>query len=438
MEPAASACPDVNALLRVAQGTSDDGELSAVELHLDGCESCRRALAAAASGGAGQPGRGPAPRLGERVGRYTVEALLGAGGMGLVYAARDPDLDRRVALKLLRNPDGDQATARLRREAQAMARLAHAHVVPVFELGAWEGRLFLAMELVEGDTLAGLARRGASRPELLRAMVESARGLAAAHAAGVVHRDFKPANVLMGPDGRARVTDFGLARPEGSAVGPTQADDVAALDLTRTGALLGTPAYMAPEQLAGQPADARSDQFAWCVALVELVAGRRPFEGDGAAALAAAMPRGPRLDGVPRSLRRVVARGLALDPAARFPSMQALLAALESAQRRWRQARVALGAAVLASLVAAGVGLMRWRRAPKPIERSQLTLHVDENLLLDEPNLERMAIGDPETVDGRPVDHDQVLLLGLKPGSTHVLLWFDDDSRRQIDVQVQP
>ena len=339
-------CPDENTLTRFAHGQAD--LLPALEAHLDGCESCRRAVAAAASTQtlpSAPVSRELAP--GQRVGRYEIERELGRGGMGVVYQARDVTLDRRVALKLLHARRDDAAQARLLREAQVMAKLAHPHVVPVFELGEWQQEVYLVMELVTGVTLeAWLKREKHTTREVVDHFVSAGRGLAAAHAAGVVHRDFKPANVLVGLDGRVRVTDFGLSRP-----GPTlelPATDSAVV--TRDGAIVGTLAYMAPEQLDGKVADERSDQFSFCVALVEALQGMRPFEGESWTQLSQSLSVAPRLRGVPSALRGVLKKGLARERSARFASMTALLNALERARVRTWPGWVGVGVAAAAAV----------------------------------------------------------------------------------------
>ncbi len=293
-----------------------------------------------------------------RIGRFTLLGLVGSGAMSVVYAAYDEKLDRRVALKLLRAPLalGDE---RLRREAQAMARLAHPNVVAVHDFGDWEGRLFLAMELVKGPTLdAWLTAHRRTWKEIVEVFLQAGRGLAAAHEHNLVHRDFKPVNVIVGEDGRTRVLDFGLVRVAEQAGAPAAAPGAAArrgtaparpgtLALTEAGACPGTPAYMGPEQRAGGAADARSDQFSFCVALHEALFGARP----GAAPAAGhARCEGP----IPLQLARVLERGLREDPAARWPSMGHLLAALERLRwpaRRWRLRAVLLGTAALVAAV---------------------------------------------------------------------------------------
>ncbi|MCA9713669.1 MAG: serine/threonine protein kinase, partial [Myxococcales bacterium] len=286
-----------------------------------------------------------------RVGRFVVERRLGAGAMGVVYLARDPELDRAVAIKHL-HPRVDEADAagqgqrRMRREARVMARLNHANVVNIHEVGVDDGRVFLAMEYVDGVTLSDwLAADERGWRAILSMFLQAGDGLAAAHAADVVHRDFKPDNVLVSGAGQVKVTDFGLASEAGwgaaelgrsSEFGLTTLDDAragrstgASTTLTRTGALLGTPRYMSPEQFLGRPADARSDQFSFCVALYEALYGVRPFAGEGLSALADAVLAGrlrarPRGGDVPSWIVDVVERGLARAPERRWPSMDAL------------------------------------------------------------------------------------------------------------------
>ncbi len=355
----------------------------------------------AASGSAPARPPGAAPVPGDTIGRYVIERVLGAGGMGVVFAAHDPDLDRRVALKLLHagGTTESEARTRLLREARAMAKVNHPNVITVYEVGTAGGVDFVAMELVDGTNVADWLRE-TPRPaaEVLRVLGAAGRGLAAAHATGLVHRDFKPANVLLARGGKVVVTDFGLARAfddaalaatlpaatAGTATGTATSAAAAspALDatlaadapdatprpasprtdsadlsstLTRTGALLGTPAYMAPEQFAGQAAGPRADQYALAVALWEGLAGARPFRGGSFDELRQAVERGAAADGdrIPRRVRAVLERALARDPAARWPDLEAMLTALERAQRRPRQLAVAGGALVVAAGVAA-------------------------------------------------------------------------------------
>ena len=291
-----------------------------------------------------------------QIGRYTVLKALGAGGMGVVYAAFDTDLDRKVAIKLLHN-DGAAVGpetighSRLLREAQAMAKISHPNVLQVFEAGTHAGQVFLALELVEGSTLeAWLSAEKRDWRSILATFLQAGRGLQAAHEVGLIHRDFKPENVLVDRAGRVRVMDFGLARATGSIEHvPTASQELRSSSqllrrLTLTGSVMGTPLYMAPEQHLGGATDPRTDEFAFCVALYEALYGQRPFAGDDLQTLDHNVISGeirepPRERRVPVWLRKAVLRGLATDPGARFPDMTALLAELGrdpgAARRRW-------------------------------------------------------------------------------------------------------
>jgi eukaryotic-like serine/threonine-protein kinase len=312
---------------------------------------------------------------GATVGRYVVLTRLGAGAMGVVYAAYDPELDRRVAIKLLEHTlaeagatysgggsrGGRPAGAghnRLLREAQALAKLSHPNVVAVHDVGEHEGRVFIAMELVAGRTLrAWLSEEKPRWQEVLDVHVRAGRGLAAAHAFDMVHRDFKPDNVMLGDDGRVRVMDFGLARTRETADG-VDASELPSHEPGGDGswapnsAMVGTPAYMAPELLEGtHPPEATADQFAFCVSLWEALYAQRPFRGSTIMELATNVLEGklvapPASAKVPRWVRRVLQRGLAIDPRQRWPSMAALLEALSSGRRRarWRKASLAVAA----------------------------------------------------------------------------------------------
>jgi serine/threonine protein kinase len=282
-------------------------------------------------------------RPGEVVDRYRIVSLLGAGAMGHVYRAHDPDLQRDVALKILRRQEAG-LEKRLFREAQALARLDHPHLVTVHDVGACGGVVFVALELVEGVPLSLWMREpGRTLRERIDALLAAGRGLAAAHAAGVVHRDVKPDNVMVEPDGNVEIVDFGLARGIGERDDAREPDasDAFALDLTVTGAILGTPAYMAPEQHAGDPADARSDQFSFAVTCWEAIHGVRPFAGRRHAEIAAAVLAGELREPtarVPARLNAALRRALACEPEQRFPDLRALLAAIEDAmQPRWKR-----------------------------------------------------------------------------------------------------
>ena len=320
---------------------------------------------------------------GDAVGRYLVLKTLGEGGMGVVYQAYDPELDRRVALKLLRQDvvfdesDPSMGRARLLREAQAMARLQHPNVVSVFDAGTFDKKVFLAMELVEGST-AKIWMRSKRQPwrEVLRVFSEAGRGLIAAHSAGMIHRDFKPDNVLLPKEGQARVTDFGLARavdsqePELRRALALDADDAPseggdlATPLTRTGTIMGTPAYMAPEQVVAAPVDARTDQFSFCVSVYEALYGERPFKTKADPRKPPKLRDIPPNSDVPAWIRKILLRGLEFDPEKRWPDMASLLAALadDPAVRRKR----ALRSGALGFSIAVLVGTIAWLVTHRP------------------------------------------------------------------------
>ena len=360
------ACLDDELIARFASGQGTDLERATVEAHVDTCAGCRRRVAALAAAPVVEsfvarddldtepvepdaapvapPSRGE-PRLGDRIGRFVTLRVVGRGGMGVVVAAHDPELDRQVAIKLVRPAVWRLASAEarelLRREARAMARLVHPHVVTVHDLGTVDDQLFVAMELVDGASLDEW-RQEAPRTwrELLDVCVQAGRGIAAAHRAGLVHRDVKPHNVLVDREGRARIADFGLA----------------ALVREHAGSRDGTPAYMSPEQHGGRDVGPASDQFSFCVMVHEALFGVRPFPGATAAEIGLAVEEGalrppPRRSPVPARIRRALVRGLSRDPAARFPTMEELLAALAP---RAGLRRVVIPAA-LAIAAAAGV-----------------------------------------------------------------------------------
>jgi tetratricopeptide (TPR) repeat protein len=288
------------------------------------------------------------------VDRFRIETRLGAGAMGTVYAAHDPRLDRRVALKLMHGAGLDpDASERVDREARALAKLRHPNVVTVHEVGEHEGDRFLAMDLVEGETLRSWMEQRPGWRKVVDVFVQAGRGLAAAHAAGLVHRDFKPDNVLV-EDGHARVVDFGFARAEAHEPTEGTAYRGAAMDASvRASTIAGTPAYMAPEAQLGH-CDARSDQFAFCASLYEALYGARPFSGDTATQLGAAIATGTlaTVDArgrVPGWLRKVTLRGMSPDPAERWPSMAELVRQIERRLRRPRATAMVAGVGGLAA-----------------------------------------------------------------------------------------
>ncbi len=332
------------------------------------------------------PAKGSTPGRGDTVGRFIVIDRLGAGAMGEVVLAYDPDLHRRVAVKLLhgslREPDGGSATERMLREARAMARLSHPNVITVFEVDRLEARgLFIAMEYVDGGTLKTWSAQHRRWQDVLAVYRQAGAGLRAAHEQGLVHRDFKPDNVLIGGDGRVRVTDFGLVGLEYGAVSDealvsqpgverldSQAERISEITLTRSGSLLGTPAYMAPED--AKELDARSDQFSFCVSLYEALYGERPFAGATLLALKAAVLDGkirppPPAATVPAWLRTVVVRGLSRHPEHRWPDMESLLRQLDrDPGRTWRKA--AYGGIAALSIGGALAWSMQGSSSPPP------------------------------------------------------------------------
>jgi tetratricopeptide (TPR) repeat protein len=335
-----SDCLHEETAIALVQGSLASQEAATAHRHVDGCEACRKLLGALVrmpTVRRGVPAAADAPDEPARIAdRYELGPVLGVGAMGIVYRARDLKLSRTVALKRVKCVRAaDDAHDRLVREALAMAQLSHPAVLAVFDAGVADGAAYVAMEFVDGETLREwLVRTRPSRRAICEQFVQAAHGLATAHAAGIVHGDFKPDNVLVDHSGRGRVADFGLAR--------TVADEPAH-------GIVGTPAYMAPELLAGAPASAASDQYAWAISLYEALAGERPYAATSLTELRAQQQHGP-----PRrrgALARIVERGLATDPAARFPSMAAAAAAIAALPRRRnrRAIAIAIGGAALAS-----------------------------------------------------------------------------------------
>jgi tetratricopeptide (TPR) repeat protein/tRNA A-37 threonylcarbamoyl transferase component Bud32 len=395
----AMACFDPETILAFVDGALPVGALADAQQHVAGCQSCADLVAIAASGGAiafdpssaslqeagGDVGQAGLVK-GSSFGRFVVLDLVGRGGMGEVYAAYDPQLDRKVAVKLLRQWSSQRlsvtaARARLLREAKAIARLSHPNVVVVHDAGELEGQAFVAMEFIDGQTLAdwqAAAPRGWR--EIREHYLAAGQGLAAAHDAGLVHRDFKPHNVMVGRDGSIRVMDFGLAGDaddRGSAPGGGDGAPLAIRSkerlstrtaaLTHTGALLGTPLYMAPEQFLARATGPGTDQFSFCVALYQALYGQWPFANESLASLIDSVVNGrvrdpPDKARVPSFLRRLVMRGLSRAPEQRFPSMAALLRALRHDPGRQRRRNgVVAGLLLVASLA----GFATYRAAPR-------------------------------------------------------------------------
>ncbi len=327
-------CPSEDTLQEFVENRLSEAASRALIQHADTCGSCRTVLSAwaqtAASGGDDAALLAAASQRlppGTSIGRFLVLERLGEGAMGIVYAAFDPTLDRKVALKLLR-PSSSQSPERLLQEAKALARISHPHVVTVFDAGVHEREVYVAMELVDGVSLRRWLSESRKKSEVLRVFIDTALGIAAAHAAGIVHRDLKPENIVIGNDGRIRVTDFGLAS--------LQSADVQNVPRPGSEALLGTPVYMSPEQLQGRATDHRTDQFSLCVALCEALTGQRPFQGSSVEALRRAVEGSPALAAtLSRPLRRLLLRGLALRPEDRFESMESMIHALRQASSRF-------------------------------------------------------------------------------------------------------
>jgi serine/threonine protein kinase/tetratricopeptide (TPR) repeat protein len=366
----------------VAPTQAANGELATGDTHVGPPETARTSTS------------GDAPVPGSQIGELIVLRLLGTGGMGTVVAAYDPRLDRQVAVKLLkgvalRATEGREGQARLVREAQAMAKLSHPNVVPVFAVGETGDDVYLVMELVHGSTLRKwLAETKRSWRQIIDVFIAAGRGLAAAHHAGLVHRDFKPENVLVGLDGRVRVTDFGVAgtaRGEAAVQKPAPASIALRAEGTAPtavgwstvtgGLIVGTPEYMAPEQLAGKSVDERADQFAYAASLWEALYGELPFSATVTERVLAAGVvelRQPRRDvAVPATIRRAVVRGLATEPSGRFPSMEAFLAAITLRQRPWRVA-AALGVGALVAASGAIYAMRDHTNEPCPSPQAKL------------------------------------------------------------------
>lgn len=371
----ARSCPDDADLAALVAGALDDRELAGLHQHCERCEKCSELLVQLArvqrnALDADAPTEIPARAgmrsddgvhidIGTRVDQYRVLRLIGEGGMGQVFAAEDSTLGRDVAIKAVRPRHASrdpQWTVRLVREAQAMAQLVHPNVLTVYGAGTHGADAYFAMELVDGETLGQwMVGEERSWREVLQIFIAAGRGLAAAHDAGLVHRDFKPSNVLVSRDDRVLVTDFGLVAQAGEE--PSSVSGSAEIgasswdaDLTETGVLLGTLAYMAPEQAEATRADARADQFSFCVALAEALYGRHPFDRNIRAALTAATwaPELAERRGVPARLQRVLTRGLRRDPDDRYASMHALLEDLGGVIRaRARLIGLVLGAGAL-------------------------------------------------------------------------------------------
>lgn len=372
------ACLDENEVVALASGSLTGPALSNAQEHLDSCTECLDLVAMFQQSSAEDSGESDNSQSslaenqfvplseseeinlnakeGSTIGRYAVVRAIGRGGMGVVYLARDPNLDRMVAIKLVKpSLKGDERAEhferRLMREARAMAKLTHPNVLTIFDVGKHQNQVFLASEWVDGSTLEDWIGESTHRwQSVLQPFAGAARGLVAAHAAGLIHRDFKPSNVMVGKDGRVLVFDFGLVKSVKASL-----DDITTQ--LSGNFIVGTPAYMSPEQMIGDPADARSDQFSFCASLYESIAGKRPFAGRSLMELLANIKAGKIEEpkNIPKWLWDMLKRGLRRNPEERFPSMSAVLEILEEglAERRRRTLLFVVGAGVIAAAVAA-------------------------------------------------------------------------------------
>jgi serine/threonine protein kinase len=381
------------------------------ELHLVSCERCQRELAAMQLDSTSNDSVTAAPvefvelARGTNVGRYQVESVLGAGGMGVVYAALDTELHRKVALKCVKVTSTDdekfeQAQDRLIREARAMAALQHPNIVAVYDVGKFGDQVYVAMQLVDGGNFrTWCAAKARSLDEIVKILLEIGHGLSAAHAINLVHRDIKPDNILVSSRGTARLTDFGIARrlDVRTATGTHNIKALGASELefrrrsqplvleggdtigmTRVGAVMGTPAYMSPEQAMGQVADQKSDQFSYAVMAWEAIFRVRPFAGTTFSEIQANIIMGeivrPPSVIAPKAMESVFRRAIHSEPAQRFASMRELVAALEAEQQRGLQPRatsskriaVAVGLLIVALIAGITVVVMKSRGQSKP------------------------------------------------------------------------
>ena len=389
-----AACPGGDTLAAFMAGGLPEPERALLANHAAWCGECHALIEAlVVTDGEDRTIGALELRRGARVGRYLIDERLGAGGMGVVYAALDTELDRRVALKLLRPDRRGRVHAggreRLLQEARTLARLAHPNVVTVFDVGVHEGQVFVAMELIDGGSLrAWLRRTPRTADEIIDRMIGVGRGLAAAHAAGVVHRDVKPDNILVGLAGGTQVTDFGLAQLSGARRPSPEARSAeicgGSRTSTRTGTLVGTPAYMAPEHLLRGETSASTDQWSFCATLYEALAGVRPFPGDIPARLSAisdgrlAAPVRDRC--VPRWVRPIVTRGLRGDPRERWPSMEALVQQL-ARRRPGRRGCAIVGGLAIAGIAIGAAVLGRGGRTADPPARSDASAGRPKTLL---------------------------------------------------------
>jgi serine/threonine-protein kinase len=390
-------CPPAEQLLEFVSGSLPDQRSAEIEKHIDDCSECRGALSNLA--------KGDAP---PQFGRYRIDTVLGSGGMGIVYRAWDPQLARPVAIKVVRRGGEDtQGRARLVREAQALARLSHPNVCHVYDVGTDGDEVWVAMELIDGVSLRQWADQTRTRDELLDVLVGAANGIAAAHEAGLVHRDVKPENVLITRDGRAIVTDFGLARTE-DRIDPNASTLSTDPHLTATGAIAGTPAYIAPEQLTGDPIDARVDQFAWAVMAWEMLVGARPFPIVFAARIEAVQNGLQPPASLPKPQGLALVKAMAYVARDRFGSMRELIDAMRApAQAETKPQAAKNRAPAIAGLVvltASGVAIGAWLFARGPDKASATIAQPTE----PSPQKAPETVSPPAPVQPAPVQPEPV------------------------------
>ena len=339
----AMACPDPDRVLDYLAGRLPAGERDAIEVHVDGCEACHALFVELARTDIDEVITRAAVDEPATIGRYRVEARLGEGGMGTVYAAYDPQLDRRVAIKLVHPELAERGGVdRLLREGRALARVTHPNIVAVHDASTDGDRVYVAMELVDGETLAQWLRSAPRTwQQIATLFAQAGRGIAAAHRAGIVHRDVKPENVLIDREGRPKVADFGLAGHSDPVPAALSPGDITAPvgRLTQPGTVMGTPLFMSPEQRRGDAVGPATDQYSLCAALDHALSGTKP----------------------PRWLRRAIARGLATDPEARFASIDELIAAIDPARRAGRRRAILIAAGAAAVVAVAGTAYILTR-----------------------------------------------------------------------------
>ncbi len=370
-------CPDENQLMALTQGLLNDDEVRQLDNVLDQCTHCAELMVALAqdlhpynNGDFPEPDTLPPVAIG----RYNVKSMLGSGGMGVIYEAYDEENQRPVALKLIR-PDvldpfrREAHRARMLREARLLASLHHPNIPNIYEVGTWNDQVFLAMQLVSGTNMRQwLDQANPDWTDIVAAYLRAGEGVVAAHNANIVHRDIKPDNILVEDTGSVYITDFGLARLDQatiSSIGMHSAPhrrppDI--LSLTGTGDILGTPAYMPPEQYKGQGVSKRSDQFSFCVSLYEALYGMRPFAGQTMEELIQAAQDGrvfrPRFSEIPDDVLQVLIRGMHPVPRERYGSMRELLTALDNAMYQTGNARPRFRSGAIAATILFLIGML--------------------------------------------------------------------------------